>query len=364
MEQSTQRQADSSRTPGHHHDGAEAGRAAAEPVSKWQRAARWIGFVILIAVSIHGVREFLAGDATALSAMWKRTAAILPFVFLFAALDIAVEATSWMLVFRRFGLRSLDPIGGAIALSGKAGLLMPAQLGRLIRPDLMVRMGRSTLADGVKAEGAVFLLDSASVVALLAALISWRFLHPLAAPVVYVGVVAGCLVMARVIARFFVGTALEVPISFWWSLPTFLIVVLQSSGWIFHGFGFYVLASALDGGFGLWDSLVMAPGAAVLGIASGLPGGLGATELLLGSSLGFGGVPQAQLGVGVALFRVLSFWIWLPIGWIALGSVVLAARRRKARRAAQELREATAAPLDLGPQSPEPAPAPVDRGTP
>jgi hypothetical protein len=340
------------------------GRVQAEPVSRWQRVVRWIGLIVLVVASIHGVREFLAGDAAALSAMWQRTAAILPVVFLFAVLDIAVEATAWMLVFRRFGLRALDPIGAAIALSGKAGLLMPAQLGRLIRPDLMERMGRSKLSESVKAEAAVFLLDSASVAALLAALLSWRFIHPLMAPVSYVLVVGVCLVMARLITRLLAGTALGVRLGFWWSVPTFLIVVLQSSGWVAHGLGFFVLASALDGGFGLWDSLVMAPGAAVLGLASGVPGGLGATELLLGGSLGLGGVPQAQLGVGVGLFRVLTFWVWLPIGWIALGIVAFAARRRKARLAARDGCDAEPAPGESGSNPTDAVPAPTTRGMP
>jgi uncharacterized membrane protein YbhN (UPF0104 family) len=294
--------------------------------------------------------------------MWKRTLAIMPIVFLFACLDIAVEATAWMLVFRRLGMRALDWIGAAIAVSGKAGLLMPAQLGRLIRPDLMVRMRRASLGEGVKAEGAVFLLDATSVLALLVGLVCWRVVHPALAPVAFVAVIATCLFAARFIARFVAGTALEVPVSFWWSLPTFFIVVLQSLGWVAHGFGFYFLASALDGGVGLWEALAMAPGAAVLGLASGLPGGIGTTEVLLGSSLGFGGVPQAQLGVGVGVFRVLTFWIWLPIGWIAVGMVVLAARRRRAAEVEIDPDASEEAAVAIGPAEPEAMPRASEGG--
>jgi uncharacterized membrane protein YbhN (UPF0104 family) len=331
-------------------------------VSKWQRIARWIAFAILVVVSIHGVREFLAGDATALAAMWQRTLAILPIVFLFACLDIAVEAMAWMLVFRRLGMRALDWIGSLIALSGKAGLLMPAQLGRLIRPELMVRTGRASFGDGAKGEGAVFLLDATSVLALLVGLVCWRVVHPALAPVAFAAVITTCLFAARFIARFVAGTALEVPVSFWWSLPTFMIVVLQSLGWAAHGFGFYFLASALDGGVGLWEALAMAPGAAVLGLASGLPGGLGTTEVLLGTSLGLGGVPQAQLGVGVGVFRVLTFWIWLPIGWIAFGIVVLVARRRRAAAAAAEPVASEIAAVDIGAAEPEAMPRASEGG--
>ena len=61
-----------------------------------------------------------------------------------------------------------------------------------------------------------------------------------------------------------------------------------------------------------------APGSAVIGLASGLPGGLGLTEGLLGASLGFSGVPEAHHALGVATFRLITFWLLLPIGWFAL----------------------------------------------
>ena len=301
------------------------GRATHAPPAtpRWYRRAHVIGLVILAVVSIWGVREFLAGDANALAAMWSRTVSILPWVFAFAVLDVAVEATAWMMVYERFGVRARDPLGAAVAVSGKAGLLMPAQLGRLLRPDLMVRLGRSPLGHGLKA--AVFLLDSASVVALLAGLVAWRF-QPLFAPVAGAAVIATCLFLANRISPLLSGTALELPRRFWWSWKTFLIVVLQSAGWVAHGFAFWVLASALDGSVGVWDALFLAPSSAVLGLGSGVPGGLGATEVLLGASLGINQVPEAQLALGVGLFRVLTFWAWLPIGWLAVAAVTLAVR--------------------------------------
>jgi len=295
---------------------------------RWFGRAHIVALVILGIVSIWGIREFLSGDALALSAMWHRMLPILPLVATFAVLDVAVEAISWMLVYEKFGLRARDPVGAAVAVSGKAGLLMPAQLGRLLRPDLMVRLGRTELGTGLKAEAAVFLLDSASVVALLAGLVSWR-VHPLLAPVAGSLVIGTCLLLADRIAPLLSGTALELPRRFWWNVKTFMIVVLQSSGWVAHGVAFWFLASGLDGHVDLWNALFLAPGAAVLGLGTGLPGGLGATEFFLGASLGVNNVPEAQLALGVGFFRVLTFWMWLPIGWLAVAVVTMAARRRE-----------------------------------
>lgn len=310
------------------------GSEAPAKASTWERWARIIGLLILIAASVHGVREFLAGDAQAMAAMWQRSRTILPVVFVFAVLDVAIEALAWALVFTRFGIKSLDPVGAAVAVSGKAGLLLPAQLGRLVRPDLMVRLGRATLGQGLKAEAVVFLLDGASVAALLASLLTFRF-APVLAPLAGFVVVATCLFLANRIAPLLSGTVLELPAGFWWNWRTFGIVAVQSAGWCAHGLAFWIMGSMLDGQMGIWESLFFAPGSAVVGLGSGLPGGLGVTEILLGASLDFSGVPQAQLAVGVAVFRVLTFWVWIPIGWLALGLAGWAAHRRRVRLESQ-----------------------------
>jgi uncharacterized membrane protein YbhN (UPF0104 family) len=68
----------------------------------------------------------------------------------------------------------------------------------------------------------------------------------------------------------------------------------------------------------LWDSLFFGPGTAVLGVATGLPGGIGATEGLLGAALKVRSVPIEHLAIAIAAFRLITFWMWIPIGWIAI----------------------------------------------
>ena len=103
------------------------------------------------------------------------------------------------------------------------------------------------------------------------------------------------------------------------------IVAVQMAGWVAHGLALYVVVAELPGAMTLWDSLFYAPGAAVLGTGTGLPGGIGVTEGLLGASLRLNSVPVEHLAIVVAAFRLITFWIWIPIGWLA----VLAVRRRQ-----------------------------------
>lgn len=99
------------------------------------------------------------------------------------------------------------------------------------------------------------------------------------------------------------------------------IVAIQMAGWVAHGFALFVVVAELPGAMTLWDSLFFAPGAAVLGTGTGLPGGIGATEGLLGASLRFRSVPVEHLAIAVAAFRLITFWAWIPIGWLALWAV-------------------------------------------
>jgi len=310
------------------------------PVPRWERYARYVGLLLLVVVSIYGIREFVTGDATAVTAFWSRKLLILPAVFALAALDIALETVAWVWIVERCRMRARDLTGVAVSLSGKAGALLPAQLGRLIRPDAMVRLGRGTVEQCFKAEGAVFVLDSLSVVALLTALAAWR-IHPALAPLTFVTLVIACLYLGGRIGNLLSGTRLEMPPGFWWSWKSFAIVTVESVGWIAHGLAFYVLAYGLPGNFGLWDALFLAPGSAVLGVGSGMPGGLGATEGLLGASLRINDVPAAHFAMGVAAFRVVTFWLWIPVGWAALTLT-----RRHARANGAQARQSAPVPQE------------------
>ncbi|MFV2072829.1 MAG: lysylphosphatidylglycerol synthase domain-containing protein [Thermoanaerobaculales bacterium] len=316
-------------------------------VSGWQRYARVIAFLILVVVSAYGISQFMAGDAAAVAELWKSKIAILPFVFFFAMIDLGLETVGWAWILSRLGIKTNDFAGVSVCVAGKAGLLLPAQLGRLIRPDLMVRLGRGTLGENLKAEGAVFVLDAISVAALFAGLVAWRF-HPLLGPAATTAVILAALFLGNRIANILSGTRLEFPHSFWWSWQAFVIVLVEAAGWAAHGVAFYILTSDLPGNVTLWDALFLAPGSAVIGLASGLPGGLGLTDGLLGASLGFSGVPQAHHALGVAMFRLITFWLLLPIGWLALMWAGRQIRKRNRRIHTESAEIANASPVPVG----------------
>ena len=278
---------------------------------------RILAFGLLAVLTAYGVREFAGGDWPDVLRFWQQHGSVIPILLALSVIDVLLEMSAWMWVYHRTGIKVRDRSGCLAFLTGRAGLILPAQLGRLMRPDAIVRIERARLTTALKAEGLVFVFDGISVVALLAALlvfVKW----PLLAPVVALGIVAVSLLIADGASQLLRHTSLGVPPSFLWSVPSFLTVGIMAAGWIIHGVAFYVVVADLPGAMTLWDSLFFSQGSAVLGVASGLPGGIGATEGLLGASLDMRGVPVEYLVVAVAAFRLITFWIWIPIGWLAV----------------------------------------------
>ncbi|HEY0401994.1 MAG TPA: lysylphosphatidylglycerol synthase domain-containing protein, partial [Blastococcus sp.] len=57
---------------------------------------------------------------------------------------------------------------------------------------------------------------------------------------------------------------------------------------------------------------------AAIGSVAPTPGGLGAVEVALSTGLAAIGVPSTAAVSGVLLFRVATFWLPVPLGWLAL----------------------------------------------
>jgi uncharacterized membrane protein YbhN (UPF0104 family) len=292
-------------------------RSDAASIPRWYRFARLIGFLLLAAITVYGVQRFLTGDWRAVTEYWMGKLPLLLLILVLALLDMTLEAFAWQWVYERFSLRARDLRGFGVALSANAGLLLPAQLGRLIRPDDMVKLGRGSLGECAKAEATVFVFDALSVVSLLAGVVAWR-VHPALAPVASGIVITVSLFLGNQVAERLAGTKLGLPRDFWWSWQSAAVVLVQMTGWVANAVAFYVLVSHLPGNFTLWDALFIAPASSVIGLGTGVPGGIGTTEGLLGTALQFNQVPPEHFAMVVGAFRVVTFWIRLPIGWVAL----------------------------------------------
>jgi uncharacterized protein (TIRG00374 family) len=72
-------------------------------------------------------------------------------------------------------------------------------------------------------------------------------------------------------------------------------------------------------------AVVYLAGAAVASVAP-TPGGLGAVEVALSTGLTAAGMPGASAVSAVLLFRIATYWLPVPAGWLAMHAL----QRRRA----------------------------------
>ena len=148
----------------------------------------------------------------------------------------------------------------------------------------------------------------------------------MAAPLAALAVIVVLLFLGDQVTNMLTGTRLELPAAFWWKWSTLAIILVEMAGWAAHGVALFLVIKGLPGDATPWDALFYGPASSVLGVATGLPGGIGATEGFLGASMRIMSIPSEHLVLAVGAFRLITFWLWLPIGWVALGML----RRRVA----------------------------------
>jgi uncharacterized protein (TIRG00374 family) len=126
------------------------------------------------------------------------------------------------------------------------------------------------------------------------------------------------------------------------------IVLWGSANWLFDCACFAMMFLAVDSSIP-WKGLLLAYGAGQL--AANLPitpGGLGVVEGSITIALvAFGGAHNSTVDA-VLLYRVISFWLVLLVGWVLWGELALQVRRGRWSRSALE------APVEaeLGPEYP------------
>jgi len=75
---------------------------------------------------------------------------------------------------------------------------------------------------------------------------------------------------------------------------------------------------AFDGGIALTQVAVVYLAGSAIGSAAPTPGGLGAVEVALATGLAAAGMASAAAISAVLLFRLATFWLPVPAGWLAM----------------------------------------------
>lgn len=277
---------------------------------------RILALLLLAAFTAYGLFELFRGDWRGAFAYWRGKGPILGCALLLQACDISFDCILWMWILSHLGIRPGKAKGALIFLAGYAGLLLPVQLGRFLRSEEISRLGMGPFGDAAKAELILLFLSGVGALAVLAGVITY-VVFPLATPLAVLAVIATFLFAADRIFLLLAKTPVRLPPGYWWRKRTFAIALLAMVGWLLNGASLYFVVRDLPGDIRLWQTLVMAPSNMLLGASTGLPGGIGAVEGILGGALAWLEVPASHLALAVGAFRLVTFWLWIPVGWAA-----------------------------------------------
>jgi uncharacterized membrane protein YbhN (UPF0104 family) len=296
-----------------------------------KRHARKIALALLAAVTLWYFLRFLQDDWRPALEAWQGRWGL---VLLAAAMNycgIAMDSLAWTNAYAAFGMRVRTRAGFAIYLTVFAAQLVPMQLGRLVRPDAVARAGLGTVGRGVKAEAVLFYLDLSALLSLIGAFAVWlglpylprigfssEPLGALAATAVFLLLALAALSAGRLAAALVSNTPLALPERFWFHWRTLLVLLLRAGDWLCASTVLYLLVNELPGGITFARAAFFSTVSTLVGSGSGLPGGMGATEGTLGWFLGMASLPAAHLVIAVGLYRFITFWLQVPLGWTAL----------------------------------------------
>jgi hypothetical protein len=126
------------------------------------------------------------------------------------------------------------------------------------------------------------------------------------------------------------------------------IVGWGALNWLFDCACFAMMFRAIDAPIP-WKGLLLAYGAGQLAALLPItPGGLGVVEGSITVALVAFGGPEASTAYAVLLYRLISFWLILVIGWLFIGQLALQVRRGRWPR------QALASEVEAGPVAYQP----------
>lgn len=309
-------------------------------MERFRQSGLIISAVLLLAFTVYCFWGARPENFSEVLRAWHGKGHIALLAFATGVVGIWIDMFAWNCAWRSQGVRL--PLRTAIPLyySGLALQLLPLQLCRITRIALAFRSGTATLRQALTAESLSLGLD---VLALLNVLLAFVLPWPYKWVAFGTGLVTGpvaVLVADRfrgLIARRFKHLT-DYSFATPYSLATYYGRILD---WISVSLVLYLVASVTIPDVRFETCGATALGASILGAASALPGGLGVNEAILAVGIGQGQNAELLLerSTTVFVYRLLTFWMWIPVGWwglITFRKRAIATRRTAAPRGAPD----------------------------
>ena len=285
--------------------------------SRWLRVLRIAVLLVFAILTVYGGYLLVINDWRGIAAFWLNRRGLLLAGFLLSLCDISTDGFIWTRILRQNGIRLAPRRSMLLFLLGYAGQLMPVQLGRFFRATELSRLYGVPLAVSTRAELTLlaFVMLSSVSVFLGALLYSWS--RPLGLLLPFLLIPVGLFIADLIVPRI-----PKLPIRWergYWRRPsTLMLGLLSGMGWLYNGTILLLIFREVASVLHLQQTVMIVTSNLFVGVCSGLPGGLGITETYIGAMMYWLSTPPEHLVIAVAAFRIITFWTWIPVGWVAL----------------------------------------------
>lgn len=309
-------------------------------IGRSRRLAAWaaagFGTAFVLGAALTGRLDRVVTEVLALPTLLVLTVAAASLV------NFALRAWRWQIAQRRAGVALPYPRTLLYFMAGYALLLTPGRIGEAVRLWLL-RRGHGARYERTFAllvldrlsDGVVFVLfilaglaafsgfaAVAAAVGLLLAVALWLFLRP--APLL--GLVGWAYGRLRRRPRLFARLRVALRQGPRLADPGLLAIAfgLSLAAWTVLAGGLAALMRGLGIEAGLVDAMFILGAASAAGALIVIPGGLGGTEgAMLALMAGLGATPEAAIAATL-VFRALTLWLSVVIGFAALGAAIRA----------------------------------------
>lgn len=276
------------------------------------------GFILLIIITCFGVYQIRQENLTDIKNLIINRWGLFLFACTLRLLDWVLDYYLWRCMLKKYSTNVPVIKSIWIYLSAGAGIVLPAQLGRALRGYVITKTTDVPLSKAMSLEF-LFLLcvfEGAFLVTVISlGVYANIYLFPLILSLL-------SLIMFPFILRVLKPLMSKFKILLTDDLihPLFLMLfcIGCSIGWAINGLVFYLLLGGKESGIYLSQAEITVLGNLSLAICSGIPGGIGIVETTMSISLHWLKVQLPEIILVIGLFRIITFWIWIPVGWLAL----------------------------------------------
>ena len=207
---------------------------------RWLRVFRIAVLLLFAALTLYGIYQMSRHNWQEITAFWFFRYRLLLLLFLFATLDIAMDAVVWNGILRQQGVRLRLGRGLLLFLSGYAGLFMPVQMGRFFRATELSRIYGVSLAVATKTEITLLLFVAISSVSVFFGSFFWTIQPSIALVLPFLLTAAALFILSSAV-HFIPFLSKQLPHAYLRRPATFMLCSLTGIGWFLNGFILFLM---------------------------------------------------------------------------------------------------------------------------